>query len=73
VERNLPMALAQLLGISLASPNTCCEPIQLPECVATKSNYSDLECVCCFVLLNQYWGIVTVPGSFLKAGDLGSW
>ena len=27
--------------------------------------------VCCFVLLNRYWGIVTVPGSFLKAGDLG--
>ena len=26
-------------------------------------------CVCCFVLLNRYWGIVTVPGSFLKAGD----
>jgi len=26
--------------------------------------------VCCFVLLNRYWGIVTVPGSFLKAGDL---
>jgi len=22
-------------------------------------------------LLNRYWGIVTVPGSFLKAGDLG--
>ena len=20
------------------------------------------ECVCCFVLLNRYWGIVTVPG-----------
>jgi len=20
-------------------------------------------CVCCFVLLNRYWGIVTVPGS----------
>jgi len=29
------------------------------------------QCVCCFVLLNRYWGIVTVPGSFLKAGDLG--
>ena len=28
--------------------------------------------VCCFVLLNQYWGIVTVPGSFLKAGE-GTW
>jgi len=28
-------------------------------------------CVCCFVLLTRYWGIVTVPGSFLKAGDLG--
>jgi len=27
--------------------------------------------VCCFVLLDQYWGIVTVPGSFLKAGNLG--
>ena len=27
--------------------------------------------MCCFVLLNRYWGIVTVPGSFLKAGDLG--
>jgi len=27
--------------------------------------------VCCFVLLNRHWGIVTVPGSFLKAGDLG--
>jgi len=27
--------------------------------------------VCCFVLLNRYWGMVTVPGSFLKAGDLG--
>ena len=25
-------------------------------------------CVCCFVLLTQYWGIVTVPGSFLKVG-----
>ena len=23
--------------------------------------------VCCFVLLNRYWGIVTVPGSFLAA------
>ena len=31
-------------------------------------------CVCMCValfLLNRYWGIVTVPGSFLKAGDLG--
>jgi len=28
-------------------------------------------CVCCFVLLTRYWGIVTVPGSFLKSGDLG--
>jgi len=28
-------------------------------------------CVCYFVLLNQYWGIVTVPGSFLESGDLG--
>jgi len=27
--------------------------------------------VCCFVLLNRYWGIVTVPGSILKEGDLG--
>jgi len=27
--------------------------------------------VCFFVLLlNQYWGIITVPGSFLKTGDL---
>ena len=23
------------------------------------------------LLLNRYWGIVTVPGSFLKVGDLG--
>jgi len=30
-----------------------------------------LLCVCSFVLLNQYWGIVTVPGSFLESGDLG--
>ena len=22
-----------------------------------------LQCVCCFVLLYRYWGIVTVPGS----------
>ena len=29
-----------------------------------------LGCVCYFVLLNPYWGIVTVPGSFLKTGDL---
>jgi len=28
-------------------------------------------CVCCFVLLTRYWGIVTVPGSFHKSGDLG--
>ena len=27
-------------------------------------------CVTLF-LLNRYWGIVTVPGSFLKTGDLG--
>jgi len=27
-------------------------------------------CVALF-LLNRYWGIVTVPGSFLKPGDLG--
>ena len=27
-------------------------------------------CVALF-LLSRYWGIVTVPGSFLKAGDLG--
>jgi len=27
--------------------------------------------VCCFVLSNLYWGIVTVLGSFLKSGDLG--
>jgi len=27
--------------------------------------------VCCFVLLTRYWGIVTVPVSFLKSGDLG--
>jgi len=32
---------------------------------------SPARCVCCFVLLTQYWGIVTVPGSFLKSGDLG--
>ena len=27
----------------------------------------------CFALfiLNRYWGIFTVPGSFLKSGDLG--
>jgi len=25
-------------------------------------------CVCCFVLLIRYWGIVTVPGSFLFRG-----
>jgi len=29
------------------------------------------KCVCCFVLLNLYWGIVMVPRSFLTAGDLG--
>ena len=30
------------------------------------------ECVCvALYLLNRYWGIVTVPVSFLKAGDLG--
>jgi len=29
-----------------------------------------LASVCCFVSLNQYRGIVTVPGSFLKSGDL---
>ena len=28
-------------------------------------------CVCYFVLLTRYLGIVTVPGSFLKSGDLG--
>jgi len=29
-------------------------------------------CVCvALFLLNRYWGIVTVPGSFLKSGDLG--
>jgi len=28
-------------------------------------------CVCCFVLLIRYWVIGTVPGSFLKTGDLG--
>ena len=29
-------------------------------------------CVCvALILLDRYWGIVTVPGSFLKAGDLG--
>jgi len=27
-------------------------------------------CVALF-LLNRYWGFVTVPGSFLKSGDLG--
>ena len=28
-------------------------------------------CVCvALLILNRYWGIVTVPGSFLKAGDL---
>ena len=26
---------------------------------------------CYFGLLNRYWGIVTVLGSFLKTGDLG--
>jgi len=25
-------------------------------------------CLCCFVLLNRYWGIVTVPGSFIFRG-----
>jgi len=30
------------------------------------------RCVCvALFLLNLYWGIITVPGSFLKAGDLG--
>jgi len=33
----------------------------------TSSSYSDVSvcslCVCCFVLLNRYWGIVTVPVS----------
>jgi len=28
-------------------------------------------CVCFFVLLNRYWGIVTVPGSFLQEGTWG--
>ena len=30
-------------------------------------NFNVFCFVCCFVLLNRYWGIVTVPGSFLKA------
>ena len=37
----------------------------------TVSVYSQLIyriCVCCIVLLNRYWGIVTVPGSFLYKG-----
>ena len=29
------------------------------------------QAVCYIVLLNRYWGIVTVPGSLLKSGDLG--
>ena len=41
---------------------------QDPELVLLSSHF----CVFGFVLLNQYWGIVTVPGSFLKSGDLGN-
>jgi len=26
-------------------------------------------CVCCFIVLNQYWGIITVPVSFLFRGS----
>jgi len=28
-------------------------------------------CVCCFVLLYRYWGIVTVPGSIPVARTAG--
>jgi len=39
---------------------------------AQPGDASSLVVQCCFVLLlNRCWGIVTVPGSFLKAGDLG--
>ena len=41
------------------------------SCVFEHSSSIWSVCVCYFVLLNRYWGIVTVPGSFLKAVDLG--
>ena len=34
-------------------------------------NMNRCVCVCCFVLLNRYWGIVTVPGSIPYGIDLG--
>jgi len=47
-------------------------PLLAPSLPSSHPLHSFLSvCVCCFVLLNRYWGIVTVPGSFLKAGDLG--
>jgi len=37
----------------------------------TTRSYEECVCVCWFVLLNRYWGIVTVPGSVPMTGDLG--
>ena len=46
------------------------ESIYLPVCPSLSEFVCASVCVALF-LLNRYWGIVTVPGSFLKAGDLG--
>jgi len=51
------------LGVDSASATPVLQKI---ACVARSPGV-----LLCLVLLNQYWGIVTVPGSFLKAGDLG--
>ena len=37
----------------------------------TSSSKCPGQCVCCFVLFNRYWGIVTVPG-FLRASQGGT-
>jgi len=43
--------------------------VRCNECALCSSEISGdnivVGSVCCFVLLNQYWGIVTVTGSFL--------
>ena len=58
------------------APSTECVTFDLDGlCLVSFHSLSVFECVCCFVLLNWYWGIVTVPGSIhygIRPGVAGS-
>jgi len=69
VESCVTLVIGVVVGVSrgrgVESSLMGCKAIQV------KSADCQWVCVCCFVLLTRCLGISTVPGSFLKSGDLG--